>query len=282
MMLRIILPPGPMTSRILSTGNLDGDDARRVRRHVVRECAERLGHLAEDVQAAGARLLERLGHDLRRDAGDLDVHLQRGDALRRAGDLEVHVAVVVLVAEDVGEDGVLAVFSSMMRPIAMPATGGLDRHAGVHQRQRAAADRRHRRGAVRLEDVGHDADRVGELVLARHHRRERALGERAVADLAAAGAAQRSGLADRERREVVVEHEALVVLAADVLDLLLVVGGAERAGDQRLRLAAREHDRAVDAREHAGLGPDRADLVELAAVEAHAAARAPRRASPSP
>ena len=67
------------------------------------------------------------------------------------------------------------------------------------------------------------------------------------------------------------EHEALVVLAADVLDLLLVVGGAERAGDERLRLAAREDDRAVDARQDAGLGPDRADLVELAAVEADAA-----------
>ena len=87
---------------------------------------------------------------------------------------------------------------------------------------------------------------------------------------------KRPGLADRERREVVVQHEALVELAGDVLDLLLVVGGAERAGDQRLRLAAREHDRAVDAGQHAGLGPDRADLVELAAVEADAAVRAPR------
>ena len=56
-----------------------------------------------------------------------------------------------------------------------------------------------------------------------------------------------------------------------MLDLLLVVRGAERAGDERLRLAAREDDRAVNAREHAGLAPDRADLVELAAVETDAA-----------
>ena len=67
------------------------------------------------------------------------------------------------------------------------------------------------------------------------------------------------------------QHEPLVELAAHVLDLLLVVGGAERAGDERLRLAAREHDRAVDAGQDAGLGPDRPDLVELAAVEPHAA-----------
>ena len=39
-----------------------------------------------------------------------------------AGDLEVHVAEMVLVAEDVGEHGE-AVLSSLIRPIAMPATG---------------------------------------------------------------------------------------------------------------------------------------------------------------
>ena len=50
-----------------------------------------------------------------------------------------------------------------------------------------------------------------------------------MADLAAAGAAQELHLADRERREVVVQHEALPRLAVDRLDLLRVVGGAERA-----------------------------------------------------
>ena len=64
-----------------------------------------LRHLAEDVHAAVLRLVERDAHDLLGDAGDLDVHLQRGDALLGAGHLEVHVAEVVLVAEDVGEHG---------------------------------------------------------------------------------------------------------------------------------------------------------------------------------
>ena len=214
----------------------------------VRGDDERLRHLAEDVHPAGARLLERLRHDLRRDAGDLDVHLQRGDALRRAGDLEVHVAVVILGARDVREDGPLAALLVHDEPHRDARDRRLDRHAGVHHRHRAAADRRHRRRAVRLEDVGDEPDGVGELVVAGNDRRERALRQRAVADLAASGAGETAGLADRERREVVVEHEALVELAADVLDLLLVVRGAERAGDERLRLAAREDDRAVDAR----------------------------------
>jgi hypothetical protein len=40
------------------------------------------------VQAAALRLVERDLHDLLGDALDLDVHLQRGDAVRRARDLK--------------------------------------------------------------------------------------------------------------------------------------------------------------------------------------------------
>src|SRR5262249_12350643 len=114
------------------------------------------------------------------------------------------------------------------------------------------------------------ADGVGKGLFAGNQRRKRALGERAVADFAASGSAQERDLADRERRGVVVEHETLPLLALQALDLLRLLGGAERAGDQRLRLTASEHGRTVRAWEHAGLDPDRADLVELAAVEAHA------------
>ena len=45
----------------------------------------------------------------------------------------------------------------------------LDRHAGVHQREAGAADRRHRARAVRLEDLGHDADHVRERGHVGHH-----------------------------------------------------------------------------------------------------------------
>ena len=89
--------------------------------------------------------------------------------LRGAADLEVHVAEVVFVAEDVAERMARALSPSVMRPIAMPATGRLDRDARVHERERAAADRRHRRRAVRLERLGDDADRVRELLLLRDH-----------------------------------------------------------------------------------------------------------------
>ena len=79
----------------------------------------------------------------------------------------------------------------------MPATGALIGTPASMSASDAAADRRHRGRAVRLEDLGDDADRVRETLSARACTAdERALGERAVTDLAAAGAAH----AARSRR----------------------------------------------------------------------------------
>ena len=60
-------------------------------------------------------------------------------------------------------------------------------------------------------------------------------------------------------------------------DALLVVLGAERDGDQRLRFAAREERRAVGARQNARFAPDGADFVERAAIGTAARHRAFRR-----
>src|SRR5690606_12226842 len=54
-------------------------------------------HLVEDVQTAFARLRQRHLHDFLGDALDLDVHLQRGNAIDRTGNLEVHVAQVIFI-----------------------------------------------------------------------------------------------------------------------------------------------------------------------------------------
>ncbi len=226
---------------------------------------KRLAHLAENVQAAVLRLAERDAHDLFGDAGDLDVHLQRGDAALGAGDLEVHVAEMILVAEDVGEDRE----ALLLLDQAHGDAGGrpLERHAGVHQRERRAAHRRHRRRAVGLHDLGHDPQRVGELVVRRQHRMDGPPRELAVTDFAPAGCADAAGLADREGREIVVQQERFFVGALQGVDELLVLAGAERRHHQRLGLAAREQRRAVRARQHADLGHDRTDGLHVAAVD---------------
>ena len=265
------LAAGPDDVADLVDGNLDGDDAGGEGRDVRAGVGEGGAHALEDVQPARPGLLERFPHDGGGDAADLDVHLQGGDARRGARDLEVHVAVVVLGPGDVAEHGVAPRGLVDDQAHGHPGHRCREGDAGVHHGQRAAAHRGHRRRPVRLQDVGDHPYRVGERLFAGQHRQQAALGEVAVADLAPARAPEELDLAHRERREVVVQHETAVHLAVDQLDLLLVVGGAEGRGDQGLRLAAGEHGRAVGPRQHADVGGDGPDLVELAAVQPLAA-----------
>src|SRR4051812_7317498 len=246
--------------------DLDRADPRGVLGELLARGLDRLVHLAEDELATLLGLGQGVAHDLERDARDLDVHLQGGDALRRARDLEVHVAEVILNARDVGEDRVVVALLDQAHGDA--GDRPRERHAGVHQAQRGAADRRHRARAVGLEDVRHDADRVRELLLVRDHRDQRALGERAVADVAALRAAHEAGLADRERREVVVVEVALGGLEPEVVQAHLLARGAERDDAERLRLATREQRRAVRARQRLDVDRDLADLTLGAAVRA--------------
>ena len=152
--------------------------------------------------------------------------------------------------------------SSRIRPMAMPLTGFFSGTPASISASDEPQTRRHRRRAVRLQDLRDDAQRVGELLDARQQRTDRPPGQLAVADVAAARRAHAARLPDRERREVVVQHEGLVVLAVERIDQLLVVAGAERGDHQGLGLAAREERRAVGARQHADFRNDRPHLVD--------------------
>ena len=153
----------------------------------------------------------------------------------------------------------------------MPATGRLIGTPASMSASVPPQTRGHAGGAVRLEDLGDEPDRVGETRGRRDDRLERALGEHAVADFAAARPADRLALADRVGREVVVEEELLRVLVAEPVDLLLVGDGAERGGDEPLRFAALEERGAVRPRQDADLAGDVAQFLRRPAVDARAA-----------
>ena len=93
-----------------------------------------LGHFAQDVQTAIFCLMQGNLHDLLGDTGDLDVHLQRGDAIFRACHLEIHVAEVILVAKNVGKHRIALAFKDE----AHRDTGdwALQWHASIHQSER--------------------------------------------------------------------------------------------------------------------------------------------------
>ena len=156
---------------------------------------------------------------------------------------------MVFIAHDVGQERELVLFLDQADGDAGHRVA--DRHAGVHERQGAAADAGHAAGAVGFEDVADDADGVGELLRAGDHGLEAALGQGPVADLAPAGPADRTALADAEGREIVIEHELLAVFVDQAVDALLVAAGAEGGGDEGLGFAAGEEGRAMGARQNA-------------------------------
>ena len=250
---RIVLPPGPMIRPIfsgliwiwISRGALAEISSRG--RLIARSMARRISSRASWACSSVSRMISSV----------MPLFLRSswipGDAALGAGDLEVHVAEVVLVADDVGQEDVPAGGLVLDQADRDAADRVGDRHAGVHQAERGPADRGHRAGAVRFEDVGDHPDRVGELGRVGQDRGDRPLGEGSVADLAAAGPADRPDLADGERRHVVVEHELLAVLVHDAVDPLLVGAGAQHGGDQGLGLAALEDGRAVGPGQQADL-----------------------------
>ncbi len=100
-------------------------------------------HLVQDVQTAGFGLCQGFGHDFRCNTRNLDVHLQRGDAVFGTSHFEVHVAEVIFVAEDVGQDRVIAiVFQNQTH--RNTRNWRFERNASVHHGQRATTNRRHR------------------------------------------------------------------------------------------------------------------------------------------
>ena len=95
--------------------------------------------------------------------------------------------------------------------------------------------------------------RVRRLFRTRQNRRNGALRQCSVADFAPARAGHTSCFTNAERREVVVEHEVLFLLAFVALQALAVVGRAQRCRNQGLRFAARKQRRTMRARQNAGL-----------------------------
>src|SRR5690606_35189395 len=163
--------------------DLHGGHGRCILGHAFTWLVEHLVHLGQDVKTGFVGLVQGNFHDLFGDALDLDVHLQRGNAIGSTGYLEVHVAQVIFVTEDVGDDGQAVAFLDQ----AHRDTGNRRAKGDtcVHQCQRAATYGCHGAGAVGLSDLGYHANRVGECLFRRHDCLHTAFGQLAVDDLSA-------------------------------------------------------------------------------------------------
>src|SRR3546814_2679085 len=108
---------------------------------------------------------------------------------------------------------------------------------------------------------------VLEVLRLGHGRNQRTLGQAAMADFAALWLAETACFARSERREVVVQHETITVLAHDGINDLLVLLGTQGSHDQCLSFATREQGTAVCTGKHAQADADGAHGARVAKID---------------
>ena len=103
------------------------------------------------------------------------------------------------------------------------------------------------------------------------NRGQRALGQASVPDLATLRCAHAPRFAGGKRRHVVVEHEALAILALQRVDDLLVLFGAQRGRHHGLRFTAGKKRRSMGSRQDSEPDFDRPHRARIAPVDARLA-----------
>ena len=123
--------------------NIEGHDAGNLRFELCARLGDSVGKALQDVLTTSLCLHQGFLEDLERQTVALDIHLGGGQTVLRTGGLEVHVAEVVLVAENVGEDGVLAGLAIADHTHGHTSDGLAHRHASVHQGEGTGTDSCH-------------------------------------------------------------------------------------------------------------------------------------------
>src|SRR5712675_2435352 len=201
---------------------------------------QRLVHGVENLQTRLLSLRQSFPHHSNADAQHLDVHLQRRNSRARASHLEIHIAVVIFRSGNIRQDRIFLVVGNN-QPHCDTCARSLHRYASIHQRQRTSANSRHRRRAIRFQNVGNQPHRVWELRLRWQQIQQRTFCKRAVTNFAASRPAQELHFAHAERRKIVVQHETLeLVLLKQQVQPLHVFLRPQRQRSQRLRLSTRK------------------------------------------
>ncbi len=245
--------------------DLDGVDTRCKIGDLGTGSLDSFVHHFQDVQTSTTSLLQSNLHDLFGDAFDLDVHLQRGHTFGGTGYFEVHVAQVIFVTQNVGQHD--ETFFFLHQTHGDTGNGGLDRHTGIHQRQRGTTDRRHGGGTVGFGNFRDHAYHVRELGGARHHGSNAALGQTAVTDFTTLRATHHAGLTDTVWREVVVQHEAIGTVAGQLVDVLGITLGPQSGDHDGLSFTTGEQGRTVGTGQYAGTYAQGADHFRIATID---------------
>ena len=129
-------------------GNIELLDARNLRLQFRTRLSNSVGDAVQNVLTTGFGLHQGLLQNIERQTVTLDIHLGSSQTILRTSGLEVHIAQVVLIAEDIGEHGILVFTGVLDETHGDSADGLLDGHTGIHQCEGTSADGSHRAGTV--------------------------------------------------------------------------------------------------------------------------------------
>ena len=182
--------------------NMNGGNFRSVFGQFFARFRDAVKHNAHDVFTAAFSLCQSLFENFLVDAVNLNIHLDGGNAVFSTGNLKVHIAESVFQALNIGKNGeIIAVF---YKAHCYAGNRCFNRHACVHKGKRACANAAHGGRTVGFQSLGNQADCIREFFFGRNYRQQSTFCQCAMADFAAARAAQRFGFANAVRREVIV------------------------------------------------------------------------------
>src|SRR5690554_5347201 len=212
--------------------DLDGQQRRRIFAQLITGLRHGLGHFTKNMQTAFTGLVQRRLHDFFVNAFDLDIHLQRGDAISGTGHFKVHVAQVIFIAKNVGENGKALAFLDQTH--SNTSNWCFNRYASIHQRQRSTTHRSHGRGTVRLGNFRHYANRVREGRLIWQDSLNTTASQTTVANFTTLRTANHASLTDTVWREVVMQHKAIGARAFQRINVLRITHATKSGSDDGL------------------------------------------------
>ena len=145
---------------------------------------------------------------------------------------------MVLITKDIRKNGILRTILVLDQTHSDTADGTNHLDTGVTHSKCSTAGRSHRRRAIRLKNIGNDANSVGEIL--GDHSLHGTPCEVTMTNLTTTYATLGLGFASREWREVIVKKELVVAIAEYVIDQLLIELGAKSTGNECLGLTTGE------------------------------------------
>ena len=226
-----------------------------------------LQHLAQNKGTTPLSLSQSRGQNLTGNTLNLNIHLNSSNAFSSTCYLEVHITQSILHTLNIGKNGII--ISILYQAHSHTGNWTLNRHTGMHQGKSAAANGPHRARAVGLQYLGNHANSIWEILSGRNNRHQSTLCQSTMTNLTTAWATNRTSLAYRVAREIVLMDIMLAGFYTKAINYLLISQRAQGSNSQNLSLTTGKQARTMSTRQNTYLTANRTNLFYLTTIRAN-------------